>query len=149
MASAFHWTDAPQALAEFHRILRPGGFLTVLWNPRDLASSDLHLRIEARIHSAVPGLSRVSSGSSKYTQGIEKTLLSTGHFHNVLFVEAPHEVEMTKERYMGAWRSVNDIQAQAGQEKFEELLRMIEAEIASLPSVVVSYKTRAWTVQAR
>lgn len=34
-AQAFHWFDGDQALAEFHRILVPGGRLALVWNVRD------------------------------------------------------------------------------------------------------------------
>jgi SAM-dependent methyltransferase len=34
-AQAFHWFDAPAALLEFHRILRPGGWVALVWNERD------------------------------------------------------------------------------------------------------------------
>ena len=34
-AQAFHWFDAPRALAELHRVLRPEAWLVLIWNVRD------------------------------------------------------------------------------------------------------------------
>lgn len=34
-AQAFHWFRADEALAEFRRVLRPGGRLALMWNSRD------------------------------------------------------------------------------------------------------------------
>jgi SAM-dependent methyltransferase len=34
-AQAFHWFDAPGALREFHRILRPDSWVALVWNERD------------------------------------------------------------------------------------------------------------------
>lgn len=149
MASAFHWTDAPRALKEFARILKPQGVLTLLWNPRDLEKNPLQLEIDEMIGSKVPGLQRKSSGAKPYTIGLEETILGSGLFKDVIFMEASHVERMTPARYLGAWRSVNDIQAQAGPVIFEDIMSTIEKMISGMNEVVVPYKTRAWVASRK
>lgn len=147
MGSSFHWTDASRSLPEFHRILRPGGYFTAIWNPRDLARSSLQQRIDRQIREMVPTLKRKSSGSAAYTKDLDQVLVSTGHFEDVLFLEGPFDELMSKERYLGAWRSVNDIQAQAGAARFSQVMAMIETEIKDLDEVVMPYLARSWTAR--
>ncbi len=146
MASAFHWTDPTRSVPEFGRVVEAGGRLTVLWNPRDLESSPWHMELERAIHAMAPGVERRSSGAAKYTEGIESVLTASGHFTDPIFMEGRHELTMTRERYMGAWRSVNDFPAQVGEARWQEILAAIEAKVADLDEIVVPYRTRAWTV---
>lgn len=148
MGSSFHWTDTAVALKEFHRILKPGGFFTAIWNPRNIESSSFHMDIENTIQTMIPNLKRNSSGSRSNMKDMESKLLSTEYFTDLFLVEAPHDTIMTKERYMGAWRSVNDIQAQAGEEGFQHILHMIEDKISDMDTITVPYLSRAFTVRS-
>ena len=148
MGSSFHWANTEEALTEFHRILKPGGYFTAIYNPRDIEGHELHERIEQVVYDAIPNIKRVSSGSKKNVGDIENKLLSTKYFGNIVFTEAPHSVTMSKERYMGVWRSVNDIRVQAGEELFKEILEKISEIIQPYDEIIVPYRSRAWTVQA-
>ena len=149
MASSFHWTNPETALPRISRALKPGAAFSIMWNPRNIVISEFHTNIEAGIREIVPELKRVSSGAAHNTKDWTDVLGSTGHFDSVFFVEACHEEIMTADRYLGAWRSVNDIQAQAGPERWEKIMAFIEEEISGLEEIVVPYKTRAWTCKKR
>ena len=41
VAQAFHWFDHPKAIREFRRILKPGGFVALIWNARNTGQSHL------------------------------------------------------------------------------------------------------------
>lgn len=148
MGSSFHWADSEQAVREFYRILVPGGFFTAIWNPRDIESSELHQRIEEVVYSEVSGMKRVSSGKAITTEEMKEKLLSGGYFKDILFTEAPHTEVMSKERYMNTWKSVNDIQVQAGEEGFQRIMDKIEIIIKDLDEIEVPYLSRSWTVQS-
>lgn len=139
MASSFHWTDPKKSLPEFARILKNsaaqnssahtsthntsvgGGYFTAIWNPRNILEGSVFYEIEQEIKNIVPELARVSSGTQNVKKW-EEILISTGDFTDCFFMECDYIEIMDKARYLGAWHSVNDIQAQAGEQRWKKIL---------------------------
>jgi ubiquinone/menaquinone biosynthesis C-methylase UbiE len=144
MASSFHWADFDKACDEFRRILRPGGFFVALWNPRLIETNPLLVEIEAEANRLKPDIRRVSSGRSGLTERLTEMLWAKPHFADVLYVEGRHTAKQTQEQYLGAWRSVNDLQVQLGPDLFEKFLTFVEAKIAGHAAIETTYLTRAW-----
>jgi ubiquinone/menaquinone biosynthesis C-methylase UbiE len=147
MASSFHWADFDSACDEFHRILRPGGVFTALWNPRFIEANPLLVEIEAQITQLKPDIRRVSSGRSGITERLTDMLSAKPQFTEVLYLEGRHSVRQTPEQYIGTWRSVNDLQVQLGPEVFRKFLDFTEKRIAGLPAIETTYLTRAWAAR--
>ncbi len=60
-AQAFHWFDGPSAIAEFARVLKPGGTLCLIWNARD-ESIDWVAKLTEIIDPHEAGAPRYKSG---------------------------------------------------------------------------------------
>ncbi len=147
MASSLHWADFDKACDECRRILRPGGALVALWNPRLLEANPLLVEIEARIAQLKPGIRRVSSGRSGITERLTDMLSARPQFCDVLYLEGRHSLSQSPEQYIGAWRSVNDVQVQLGTELFGRFLDFAEKRIAGLTAIETTYVTRAWAAR--
>jgi len=144
MASSLHWTDFSRATAEFRRILKPTGVFVALWNTRVPEASPLLARIERRLKEIVPDLTRVSSGRSPFCDTLFDRLRVPGGFDEVVYVEGQHVEQQSPERYLGLWRSSNDVRAQAGPERFDSFMRAIEDMIQNERAIEATYLTRAW-----
>ncbi|MGA2039756.1 MAG: class I SAM-dependent methyltransferase [Bryobacteraceae bacterium] len=147
MASSLHWADFDKACDEFHRILRPGGAFVALWNPRLIETNPLLVEIEAQIARLKPDIRRVSSGRSGITERLTEMLGGKPQFAEVLYLEGRHSLLQTPEQYIGAWRSVNDLQVQLGPELFRQFLGFAEERIANLTAIETTYVTRAWAAR--
>jgi SAM-dependent methyltransferase len=149
MASSFHWADFDKASREFHRVLRPGGRFTALWNPRLIEINPLLVEIEAHLNTLRPNIKRVSSGRSGITEVLTEQLLASPCFEDVVYLEGRHVIVMTPARYIGAWRSVNDLRVQLGAEKFDAFLDFVTKRISGLNVIEATYLTRAWSTRRK
>jgi SAM-dependent methyltransferase len=74
VGQAFHWFDGDAALAEIHRVLRPGGRLGLIWNVKD-ESVDWIEKLGAIMESYRGDAPRVASGAWK--AAFDRTVLFT------------------------------------------------------------------------
>jgi ubiquinone/menaquinone biosynthesis C-methylase UbiE len=73
-AQAFHWFDPDKALAEFHRIIKPNGYVVLMWNERD--ESDRFSRGYGDLFRQLPETAKV-----EMKRGVAgQPLLSNTHF---------------------------------------------------------------------
>jgi ubiquinone/menaquinone biosynthesis C-methylase UbiE len=147
MASSFHWADFELATKEFYRVLKPGGRFTAVWNPRLIEINPILVEIEQQLKALQPDIRRVSSGRSGITESLTEQLWASPLFEDVVYVEGRHSIKMPKERYLGAWRSVNDLRVQLGVEKFDAFMEFVEKRIQYEPEIEAVYLTRAWSAR--
>jgi SAM-dependent methyltransferase len=147
MASSFHWVDFDKGCAEFQRILRPGGRFVAVWNPRLVEINPLLAEIETEITRLKPDIRRVSSGRSGLTERLTVMLWAKRGFDDVIYLEGRHVQIQTPTQYIGAWRSVNDLQVQLGPELFTSFLRFVERRTEGISAIETTYLTRAWAAR--
>ena len=108
------------------------------------------MKIEAYLDTLRPNIKRVSSGRSGITETLTEKLEESQLFDDVIYLEGRHVIEMTPKRYLGAWRSVNDLRVQLGPEKFDLFLAFVEEQISGLDVVEATYMTRcAWSARRK
>lgn len=151
MADSFHWPNHSLAMPEFKRILKPGGYFAAIWRSRDIAKNELMLEIENKIKEMIPPLKRVASALQRDCDWAN-VIKSTGDFENCVYLEMPFIQNFSKERYMGIWHSVNDIQAQAteygGEQLWNDIIAMIEGKIANLENIEAHYVMKAYVAKS-
>src|SRR5262249_40203861 len=84
VATAFHWFDGVRALAEIHRVLKPGGHLGLVWNARD-ESVDWVAQLTQLIdpHQGEAPRYRAGLWRAAFEGSIQFTPLRVKQFHHV------------------------------------------------------------------
>lgn len=146
MASSFHWANFDAATREFHRLLRPQGRFTALWNSRLIEANPFLVEIEAHLSAKQPNIKRASTGMK---ETLTEQLSSSSWFEDVVYIEGRHVIIMTPERYLGVWRSVNELRVQLGEQQFDAFLDFVEQRVAGQRSIEATYVTRAWSARRK
>ena len=116
---------------------------TAIWNQKNLDKWIAHVDWKSNPKNGTRFKTGVF-GSGEFTKHLAGTCCKW-NIHQVIYMEQQYDVVMSVDRYMGAWHSTNDIQAQAGPIP-GKIISMIEFEIKkSSGDNCSTYKSRAWT----
>jgi ubiquinone/menaquinone biosynthesis C-methylase UbiE len=145
MGSSFNTTDRQQTLREAHRVLRPGGFFTCMWNHRDL-TDPTQQAVESVIRSVVP---HYAAGTRRDPQA--DVILESGVFNDVHYFEAPQVVQRSAEAFIEAWASVKnpywDVATPDGRALFQTIERALQERLRDRDVISMTYVTRTWTAR--
>jgi SAM-dependent methyltransferase len=119
VAQAFHWFDAPRALTEIRRVLKPGGTLLLVWNDRDNRVGWV-AEMTAIIHAHDPG--------DAYEQVTDwhRVIGDVGGFTPVEQIEVLNPQTATVDVVVDRARSTSYVAA-AGDEVCEQVARDVRA----------------------
>ncbi len=146
-AQAFHWFNPPYALAEFARILQPGGLLALAWNNRDASRSPLVAAYEELIKHYNPAYHR-----EYRRQDWPGKIAQAGAFEPAEYFRFDHSWRLPAERFVGFSRSVSYIRNVLSREqrpRFEDDLRELIRKHFGDAECVVPLRTDLWTARRR
>lgn len=143
-AQAFHWFEHDAALAEFHRILRPGGWLVLMWNQRDEA--DDFTAAYGKVIRSVPDAVAVEGPWRRMGKGAIASPLfeapERGEFSN--------SQELDEEAMLGRAFSASYAPHSGGEaERFANDLRSVFRQFRHNGRVVLRYRTSVFTARRR
>jgi SAM-dependent methyltransferase len=115
---AFHWFDAPAALGDFHRVLRPGGRVALIWNRR---------RREQAFHRAIDAIIEPYRGDTPSLQsGWRRAIEQTPLFEPVDELTLAFEQVVDQAQLLDRVSSISFIAALDRREREEVLDRLRE-----------------------
>jgi SAM-dependent methyltransferase len=143
-AQAFHWFEPEAALAEFHRILKPGGWAVLIWNERD----------EADAFTAAYGAVVRSTGEAAAVEvprgQAGEVLLRSDLFLNAQRALFDNEQVLDEEGVLGRALSASYAPCEPAQRAdFTTALREVFARFQNGGQVILKYQTKVYLGQRR
>ncbi len=148
VAQAFHWFDAPVALAEAARVLRPGGRLGLLWNARDrsLPHVDALWSIMDRVEKKAPW--------REHEEWREAAFTETPYFGPLHEATFQHAQVMTVDEVVDRFRSVSHVAVLDDAEKtrvLDEVRAQAESQLdpTGHDRITIPYRVDAYWCEKR
>ena len=140
VAQAFHWFDLPHTLAEFHRVLRPGGRFEVVWNRR--------LR-DQPLHQAIHELTEPYRGDSPshYDSGWRESIAADGRFAAAGETKVPFEQQFDADGLVDRVGSISFIAALGDEERGRVLGRVRALALDAARPLVLGYSTEIYVYE--
>jgi SAM-dependent methyltransferase len=141
-AQAFHWFEPDAALREFHRVLKPGGWLALVWNERDDADP------LTAAYGAVVRATREAGAVERARGRAGDVLLGCPLFEDARRMTFRHEQPLTEEGLLGrAFSTSYAPRAAADAERATAALRELFARHQRGGRVRLCYETCVYTAR--
>jgi SAM-dependent methyltransferase len=138
-AQAFHWFDAPAALREFHRVLRPACCVALMWNERD--EREACTAAYGKVMRSGPDAAAVEGPR----QRAGEALLNTPLFVEAHKVTFRHEQALDEDGLLGrAFSASYAPREPTAVEVFAAKLREVFARFQRVGQVVLCYETTVY-----
>lgn len=141
VAQAFHWFANEDALAEIHRVLRPGGTLGLVWNRRDL-SDPAHAALERAIDPWKGDTPRHRAGAWR------RVIDSSPLFQLVLSEELPNDQELPPGGLVERAESISFMAALPEDKRRDALAELGAFEARTPPPIVLPHVTELFAFRA-
>lgn len=143
-AQAFHWFEQAATLREFHRILKPGGWVVLLWNERD--DRDAFTAAVTAVFQSTPERERLEK--SRLRAG--EPLLQSPLFQDGVFLEFEHEQKLDEEGLLGrAFSASYAPRDPAEATAFADDLRKVFARFQKDGTAILKYQTTMYAARRR